>query len=66
MAAKKCPKCNDANDFFINESFQVCCGYCGFVVAKVKDQFTQAKTDCKTKEANAKARRQQNKTKVGQ
>ena len=46
MAAKRCPKCGDATDFYIDEAFKVCCGYCGHPVARIKEQFQQAKSDC--------------------
>ncbi len=42
MAAKKCPQCKCANDFHVNEKFEVSCGYCGFVVAQIKEQFQQS------------------------
>lgn len=50
MAAKKCPQCKCANDFHVNESFEVSCGYCGFVVAKIKEQFQQSALVLKIKE----------------
>ncbi len=46
MAAKKCPKCQDNNDFYIDENFKVCCGYCGHTVARIKEQFRQAQQEC--------------------
>lgn len=39
MAARKCPQCKDANDFHVNAGYDVSCGYCGFVVANIQDQF---------------------------
>ncbi|ELA9712821.1 hypothetical protein GNY17_02095 [Vibrio parahaemolyticus] len=50
MAAKKCPRCKYANDFHVNERFEVSCGYCGFVVAQIKEQFQQSAQDCKEKQ----------------
>ncbi|QFT13368.1 hypothetical protein [Vibrio sp. THAF190c] len=39
MSGKLCPQCKNARDFFVDSKFDVCCGYCGFTVANVKDQF---------------------------
>ncbi|EXJ28749.1 hypothetical protein NI385_16350 [Vibrio parahaemolyticus] len=56
MAAKKCPRCKYANDFHVNESFEVSCGYCGYTVARIKAQFQQAKSDCVVSERARKLR----------
>ena len=44
---RKCPRCGDAKDFFVDVKFNVNCGYCGFTIARIKNQFQQSVTDCK-------------------
>ncbi len=56
MAAKKCPQCNRANDFFVNHKFEVRCGYCEFKVARIKDQFLHAECVLKIKEQDREIR----------
>ena len=35
--------CGDAKDFFVDKNYDVCCGYCGFKVAEIKEQFLISK-----------------------
>lgn len=39
---RKCPLCEYANDFRINQEYQLACGYCGFVIGNVKVQWQAA------------------------
>ena len=40
--SRLCPRCGDAKDFYITDSYKVECGYCGYTVAKIEAQFVEA------------------------
>lgn len=40
--SKVCPNCKEARDFYIDDSFSLECGYCGFEICNVKEQFKEA------------------------
>jgi ribosomal protein S27E len=46
--ARSCPRCRRARDFFIENDFDVSCGYCGFVVANITEQFKKTEQDLKS------------------
>ncbi len=49
--SKTCPHCNDAKDFYISDNFDLECGYCGAVIANVKNEFKSAIVAAKTNAA---------------
>lgn len=49
--ARKCPKCGDANDFHIDNLYNVECGYCGASVGNVAASFKAARKAAKIEEA---------------
>lgn len=42
MNSKRCPRCG-TNDYYVSSDYDVSCGYCGFVVANIKESFLAAR-----------------------
>ncbi len=42
MSSKRCPKCR-TSDYYIDPKYDVCCGYCGFVVGNIKESYISAR-----------------------